>query len=343
MPGKFPNLPPSPLSWNLVRIITQDRIMAGSEIKADLWINEYISPWLIYSQGIKQVYLYKKTAFQEMAIVETGKYGKGLFLDGKFQSSVADEFLYHEPLVHPAMLCHGNPRQVLILGGGEGATLREVLRWQSVERAQMVDIDGEVVDACKEHLSEMHQGAFDDPRTELTIADAKDVLDTTSTQWDVIISDLSDPVDSGPAFELFTQEFFDRLRRVLAPEGYLVVQASDVAPPDFRLHTRLAKTLSQIFPHVVSYTNHIPCFGLPWSFLLASNREIDRRPDPDAIDSLLASQTTGNLGYLDGITYLGLLQTPAHIRRAIAAETEIFTLANPPKFFGKGIASSNPS
>lgn len=172
--------------------------MAGSKVKADLWISEYITPWDIYVHGVTRILAYKKTAYQEMYIVETGAYGKGLVLDGKWQSCTGDEFLYHEALVHPAMVAHQAPRTVLVLGGGEGATVREVLRWKTVEQVMMVDIDGEVVEACREHLSEMHQNAFDDSRVELVIGDALQVLDTTPQQWDIIISDLSDPIEEVP-------------------------------------------------------------------------------------------------------------------------------------------------
>ena len=145
--------------------------MAGSHLEADLWINEYITPWDIYAHGITKVLAYQKTAFQEMYIVESGAYGKALVLDGKWQSCTGDEFIYHEVLVQPGMIAHGNPKTALVLGGGEGATIREILRWQSIERVVMIDIDGEVVAACQEHLPEMHQGAFEDPRIELKIAD----------------------------------------------------------------------------------------------------------------------------------------------------------------------------
>ncbi|PLZ82021.1 spermidine synthase, partial [Fischerella thermalis WC213] len=144
--------------------------MPGSEVGADFWVNEYITPWDIYAHGVTAVLAYQKTEYQEMYIVETGTYGKALVLDGKWQSCTGDEFLYHEPLVHPAMIFHGAPRKVLILGGGEGATAREVLRWQTVDKVVMIDIDGEVVEACKQHLSEMHQNAFDDPRLHVVIA-----------------------------------------------------------------------------------------------------------------------------------------------------------------------------
>jgi spermidine synthase len=90
--------------------------MAGSKVNADLWVSEYITPWDMYVHGVTKVLAYKKTAYQEMYIVETGAYGKGLVLDGKWQSCTGDEFLYHEAFVHPAMICHSAPRNVLVLG-----------------------------------------------------------------------------------------------------------------------------------------------------------------------------------------------------------------------------------
>ncbi|HEY9833992.1 MAG TPA: fused MFS/spermidine synthase [Stenomitos sp.] len=310
--------------------------MAGSKVGADLWVSEYITPWDIYVHGITKVLAYKKTEYQEMYIVETGAYGKGLVLDGKWQSCTGDEFLYHEPLVHPAMICHGNPRNVLVLGGGEGATVREILRWKSVEQAMMVDIDGEVVEACREHMPEMHQNAFEDARTQLVIGDALEVLDTTDQKWDIVISDLSDPIEEGPSFQLFTKEYFERVQRVLAPGGYFVLQAGSVSPVELTLHARLVKTLSTVFPHVHSYSSHTPSYGAPWGFAIASAEAIATQPDPATIDQLLSEKTTGGFRLIDGMSLLGLLQTPAHIRHAIAQETQVYTLKEPPKFFGKG-------
>lgn len=315
--------------------------MAGSELKADLWITEYITPWDMYVHGVTEVLTYEKTAFQEMYIVQSGTYGKGLVLDGKWQSSTVDEFLYHEALVHLGMIAHGNPKKVLVLGGGEGATIREVLRWKTVETVKMVDIDGEVVEACKQHLPEMHQGAFDDSRTDLVIGDALTVLDNSEEQWDVVISDLSDPIEEGPSFKLFTKEFFEKVNRVLAPDGKFILQAGPVAPPYVATHGRLVNTLKTVFPHNVSYTTFVSTYGQPWSFILSSHTPIDTRPEPDSIDGLLAQHTTGKLQLIDGITVLGLLQTPAYIRHSIEQHQDIFTLSTPPKFFGKGVRMTN--
>ena len=314
--------------------------MPGGELGSDLWIYEYITPWDYYAHGVTRMLAHRRTEFQDMYIVETGAYGKALVLDGKWQSCTGDEFLYHEPLVHPAMLRHGAPKRVLILGGGEGATAREVLRWRSVEHVAMVDIDEAVVDACREHLPEMHRGAFDDPRLEVIIDDALNVLDTTKTTWDVIVSDLSDPIEEGPSFKLFTREYFEKARRVLAPEGAFVLQAGPVAPAELTMHARLVNTMKAVFGNVASYTSYVPTYASPWGFALAAAGPIDTHPDPERIDQALADGTAGGLRMFDGHAYLGMLLSPKHLREAIATETTVYTLDAPPKFFGKGVAGA---
>ena len=312
--------------------------MAGSEVKADLWVNEYITPWDIYSHGVSSILASQKTAYQEMYVVESGAYGKALVLDGKWQSCTGDEFIYHETLVQPAAIAHQSPKSALILGGGEGATTRELLRWQTIERVKMIDIDGEVVAACRQYLPEMHHSSFDDPRVEVAIADALVELDNMDEQWDIIISDLSDPIEEGPSFPLFTKEYFQKLQRVLAPGGCVMVQAGPVAPPSVAYHARLHNTLKAVFPHAHSLYAPTPSYGSPWGFVLCSETAINTRPDPAAIDHLLAEKTTGGLRFIDGTTLLGILQTPRYIRQAIEDNPQVYTLSTPPKFFGKGVA-----
>ncbi len=311
--------------------------MAGGEIKADMWIKEYLTPWDVYEHGITKIFVYKTTAYQEMYIVQTGVYGRALILDGKWQSCSGDEFLYHEALVQPAMICHQNPKNVLILGGGEGATLREVLRWHTVEKVVMVDIDGEVVAACQEYLEEMHQNSFNDPRVELIIGDAIEFLNNTPQKWDIVISDLTDPIDSGPSFQLFTQEYYSKIHQILTPEGLLTIQAGPVGPTDMELHASLIKTLATVFTDVISYSSYVPSYACPWGFAIASKHNISRQPNPEQTDALLAAKTKGSLRLVDGISLLGMFQTPAYIRRAIESATKIYTLKEPPKVAGEGV------
>lgn len=310
--------------------------MAGADVRADIWMSEYITPWDIYAHGVKGVLAHCKTPFQEMFVVESESYGKALIIDGKWQSCTGDEFLYHEGIVHPAMILHGKPRKVLVLGGGEGATIREILRWKTVEQVVMVDIDGEVVEACRRYLPEMHQYAFDDPRVTLVVDDALNFLDATQETWDVIISDLTDPIESGPAFQLFTQEHYQQVRRVLSPGGFLALQAGPISTPELYLHARLVKTVRSVFPYAQTCLCQAMSFGCPIAFIVASSQPFSSRPDPEQVDRLLTEKTTGDLRAIDGVALLGLLQVPLYIRRAIATETEIYTLKSPPDPIGRG-------
>jgi spermidine synthase len=147
---------------------------------------------------------------------------------------------------------------------------------------------------------------------------------------------LSDPIEEGPSFQLFTKEYFERVQRVLAPGGYFVLQAGPVAPIELTLHARLVSTMKAVFPNVHSYSAYTPSYGSPWGFIIGSAEEIVTLPDPATIDQLLSEKTTGGFRLIDGMSLLGILQTPAYVRKAIAAETEVYTLKEPPKFFGKG-------
>jgi len=296
------------------------------------WIADYLTPSDILYHAVHKVIVHKRTPYQEMWIVDCGTYGKGLIIDGIWQSSTGDDFIYHETLVQPAFVNHGGPRAALVLGGGEGATIREALKWRTVEKVVMVDLDAEVVAACREHLPEMHQGAFDDPKVKLVIKDAVDYLDETAGEWDVIISDLTDPIEHGPAYKLFTKEYFEKARKALRPGGYFLLQAGPVSPPSMGMHVRLVSTLKAVFANAHSYHVHVPCLGHPWGFILASDMPINTRPDPEAVNKLLAEKTNGKFKMFDGITLLGLMQSPKHVRDAIAAERHVYTLDAPPVF-----------
>jgi spermidine synthase len=150
-----------------------------AEPKARRWGAEQSDGSEMYLFAIDKTIVKKTTAIQDVEIVDTPSYGIVLILDGLIQSAEDDEHTYHEALVHPGMIGHANPREVLIIGGGEGATLREVLRYRSVQRATMVDIDGELVELCKKHLDDWHKGSFRDPRAEVIIADGRAFLETT--------------------------------------------------------------------------------------------------------------------------------------------------------------------
>ncbi len=177
-----------------------------------------------YSQSfeVTDVLFHEKTEHQDLVIFETPTFGRVMALDNIVQVTTKDEYVYHEMLAHVPLLAHGNAPEVLIIGGGDGGILREVLRHRKVERATMVEIDGSVVDLCRKHLPEISDGAFDDPRTDLIITDGVKFVAETDKRFDVIIVDSTDPV--GPGEVLFTESFYADCKRCLTPGGVLVTQ-----------------------------------------------------------------------------------------------------------------------
>ncbi len=289
------------------------------------WFQEYLTPNLAQYVAVRERVFSGKTRFQEVEVLDTIDFGRCLILDGKTQSSEADEFVYHEALVHPAMVAHPNPESVFIAGGGEGATLREVLAHNSVKSAVMVDLDGEVVEICRRFLPNHHRGAFDDPRVQLHIADARKYLEDTEDTYDVIIVDLPDPQEAGPASFLYTQSFYSLLRRRLNPEGVVAVQSEQCMTGNLKAFTAISHTLGSVFPRVFPYHAMIPSFSLDWGFNVASlgpsptglaAQEVDRRLEERGCDSLWS---------YDGEAHLGMFMLLKNVRAALAEETRVIT------------------
>jgi spermidine synthase len=186
---------------------------------------------------VKEVFLVTKSAYQTINVVDLDVFGRSLILDGVMQSAECDERIYHESLVHPALCAHPNPKSVFIAGGGEGATgfllqasilvhafsdslfflAREILRFKSVERCVMVDIDDVVIESSKAYLQQHHNGAFDDPRLHLVVGDAEGWIRSTNEKFDVIVMDLPDPQEGGPCWRMYTKEFYSILSSLLNP------------------------------------------------------------------------------------------------------------------------------
>lgn len=293
------------------------------------WIGEAFTPDDIWQHRVTKQLVRAQTKYQEMLIVESGVYGKALVLDDHWQTCVGDEFLYHEPLVHTPLVMHGHPRRVLIAGGADGGAAREVLKWTSVEEVRLVDIDGEAVEACRSWLPEIHQGSLNDPRVQIEIGDAYDVISETGG-WDVIIADLTDPIESGPAYKLFTREFFRICQRALAKDGVFIHQSGSMSPPLLGPLARTAKTIASVFAESIVTSAHVPTYGSPWGLTLASDSPVNRQPDIQHVDRLISQSVSGPLRMFDGRTLLGLLQTPKYVRDRIADETTIYTLDHPP-------------
>jgi spermidine synthase len=287
------------------------------------WYTEQFAPTELHAHAIEETYFAGQTPFQSVAVLRTAMFGKLLVLDGDTQSSQADEKIYHESLVHPALASAADRRNVLILGGGEGATLREVLRNADVTRCTMVDIDGEVVELSKKYLAEWSDGAFDDPRARVIIGDALAFLKTDTDHYGVIVSDLTEPLPDSPSFPLFNGEVFRDIKARLGPGGIYVLQASTAGMHNMALHAKMARSLRAHFAFVRSFYTHVPAFDNDWAFIACSDTVDVAAADPATIDAYVAGLRGENMFY-DAQTHRRLFALPLYLRRELAKDGDVF-------------------
>lgn len=284
--------------------------------KEDVFYTEIFSPDYLRKFKVEKIFFDGRTKYQRVECFSNALFGKILFLDKKIQSAEVDEYVYHESLVHPAMLTHKEPERILILGGGEGATLREVCRHTTVKSITMVDIDEELVEICKKHLPDWSRGAYDDARTRLVFGDARQFVEETQDKFDVIISDLTEPLEEGPSVYLFTKEFYAKINEALDEKGIFVMQAGSTDPIDCNFFTSSAKTLRSVFPIVRPYWTYVFSFGGPWGFIVASKKTdpLDLK-EKDIKRRIESRNITGLKFYHDGL-HKGMYALPGYLLEA---------------------------
>lgn len=285
------------------------------------WYIDYTSSGTAHMYGIENYIKSFQTEYQQVEIADTDFFGRVLILDGKLQSAENDEYIYHEALVHPAMLMCPAPRRVLVTGGGEGATLREILKHPSVEELVMVDLDQQVVELCRKHLESWHRGSFLDKRVKLLFMDARQYIEEQNEPFDVIISDIPEPVENSPALKLFTTQYYELIKSSLTANGIVALQAGDASLPFIEAHSAINNTLKQVMPFVRSYRTFVPSFNTEWGFVIASSG-INELPVSDKMDKEIGVRKL-DLRFFDGQTYSGIFALPKNIRNHLEAETKV--------------------
>lgn len=230
----------------------------------------------------------QSTPWQSLEVLDLEGPGRSLILAGTLQTSLGEEFTYHEPLVHIPMFAHPNPHRVLIVGGGDGGALRHVLLHPNVQRALEVEIDQAVVDVSLKYLPEISRGAYADPRAELRIADGARFLAETNERFDVILIDSTDPV--GPAAALISDEFLRHARRSLAPGGLVAMQSgSPISQPHEWFAT--VRAFKRTFSIVKPYLGYVPIYpAMLWSWVVGSDEV-----DPAIIDEVSTQSRLGRM------------------------------------------------
>lgn len=233
----------------------------------ELWFTEKQTENFGITAKIKCTLHTEQTEFQKLDMVETEEFGNMLILDGMVMTTQKDEFVYHEMVAHVPLFTHPNPENVLVVGGGDGGVIREVLKHPSVKKATLVEIDGKVIEYSKKYLPEI-AGELDNPRVEVKVDDGFLHIAQSENEYDVIMVDSTEPV--GPAVNLFTKGFYAGISKALKEDGIFVAQTDN---PWFtpELITNVFKDVSEIFPITRLYTANIPTYpsGL-WTFTIGS-------------------------------------------------------------------------
>ncbi len=248
-----------------------------------IWFSELQEPGLAISCEIKEVLYNKKSAFQDIKVVDTKTFGRMLLLDNVIQTTIKDEFVYHEMITMVALNTHPNPENVLVIGGGDGGSIREIVKHPGVKKVTLVEIDECVVEVSKKYLPEISCG-LNDSKAEVLIDDGIKHVQNSGSEYDVIIIDSTDPV--GPAEGLFGENFYKSVYKALKSDGIFVAQTES---PFFNqdILKKVLKSINNIYENCCLYLANVPTYpGGLWSFTMGSKKYIPENVDLDNIPDL---------------------------------------------------------
>ncbi|MFW5699106.1 MAG: polyamine aminopropyltransferase [Planctomycetota bacterium] len=237
---------------------------------ANEYFSEFVNGRFGYFYDVHERIHAEHTGFQHLEVRRSGELGRVMLLDGITQVAERNDWLYHEPMVHPALCAHPDPRRVCIVGAGDGGIAREVLR-HGPERVVQCELDRRVVEVCREHLPTIGAGAFDDPRVELAIGDGRRFIETTDERFDTVIMDMTDPF--GPSALLYTQEMFAAVKTALCDEHGLFVMhcESPIARPT--AFQQILRTLATVWPHQAVFYVYIQMYGVLWAIVVSGQSD----------------------------------------------------------------------
>ncbi|HQE67643.1 MAG TPA: polyamine aminopropyltransferase [Bacillota bacterium] len=246
----------------------------------DLWIKEMQNENAAMTYKVKETLHTEKTKYQELAILDTYEFGRMLVLDGIVQTTIRDEYAYHEMITHVPLFTHGNPKKVLVVGGGDGGTIREILKHKSVEKAVLCEIDDRVVELSKKYLPEI-SCKLSDPRVEVFIGDGIKYVKEHKNEFDVAIIDSTDPI--GAAEGLFSASFYKSVFDCLREDGIFTAQTeSPFYSPE--IVKKVYSDIKSVFPITKLYMGNVPTYpGVHWSFTMGSKKNDPEKTDINSI------------------------------------------------------------
>ncbi len=274
------------------------------------WIPETLHEDFQFSFKTDEVLYESQTEHQHLVIFQNGTFGRVMMLDGVVQLTEADEFVYHEMMAHVPLMAQPEPKRVLIIGGGDGGVLREVLRHPGIERAVLCEIDQSVIDMSRQHLDFIAQGAFDDPRADVVIADGTRFVADTEERFDAILVDSTDPI--GPAVALFTREFYANCKRALNKNGVLIAQSGLPFLQGDELRDVQA-SFRALFSDAGAYLMTTPTYiGGPMALSWGCDDPARRGPGLDTLERRRA-RLEGDMKYYTPAAHLAAFALPAYV------------------------------
>jgi spermidine synthase len=283
---------------------------AGGDLAPGAMTEYLTDDWGFFIRSTREFEKFR-SPYQAVEVHDSVPFGKLFRLDGHFMTSEKDEFFYHENLVHMSALSHPQPERALIVGGGDGGSAEELLKYPSIKSVTLAEIDLAVVDISRKYLQHVHRGVFDDPRLTLRIEDGFDYVRNGEATYDLIVLDLTDP--GGPSTKLYTADFYKACAARLNPVGAMTLHiASPVAHPD-RIRAGLAQ-LATAFSVVTPYLTSIPLYGGMWMMACASATLDPRYLTALEIDRRIAQRGIRDLQYYNGDMHRAALALPNFVR-----------------------------
>jgi spermidine synthase len=286
------------------------------------WTSEEIAIGETHRHRIKDIIYVDEGPHHKLEILETESYGRGLFLDGRIQHLEQDEYIYSESIVHPVTtMQNGENMKVLVVGGGPGGAIRELLKYDTVETITQVEIDKSIVDLSKKYFPHISAGYHDNERVNIVITDIKGYAAVCKEKYDLIIYDVSEPLDGSPAESLFSTELLSKIKGLLTQSGAFVTWGGSVGPCSSHLTHQIYNAINQLYQYCEGYLCHTQSYGTAWLTVVGSMTDLaPLSQHPDEIDDYLNKHVKGELKLYDGVTHQHMFHLPKDVRTAIAAD-----------------------
>ncbi len=275
-----------------------------------MWLTEHETDHLRVQCRVIRTLHREQSKYQDIAVVESREYGRMLVLDGVTQTTLRDEYVYHEMIAHVPLFAHEGPERVLVIGGGDGGTVREVLKHKEVKRVELVEIDERVVEVSRMYLPELST-SLDDPRVTVRIADGIEYIRGCRSEYDVVLIDSSDPM--GPAEGLFTSKFYGDVARALRRGGMMVTQSG---APFFMpgLVRETYEAIAERFRSAHLYLANVPSYSVgPFSFVFAAKDHVECEP-------VRRARSRFKTRYYSSEVHRAAFALPVHIKDLVEGE-----------------------